>query len=293
MSIVYGSVLPAYVDINDIDLMFFYQKDNFSDISESLILSPNQYIKSISSPDVFGEDNGGIYKLVIPASFYIQRGLGLYTFQVRPKKHRLTIRDCSFLENTDEKGIILDLNEMTAETKSLFQTNNKSSGSVIYFIDNNLSTRVIPNQHRIITTHYRVEPISTSLNNSQNRNGIRYRLNEASNLVFLVLTPVNTSLNTNDLFIGTPTQNIILTNTSFEPITIQIQVNDFDDKDIYYGIYGNQTFNYNTGIRTFYDLNGNIIVQKDEYTTKDDFLNDLKKISKVREVIDYNETLDG
>lgn len=291
MSVIYGSVLPAYVDINDIDLYFFYQEDNFSDITEKLKLDPIQYIRQIDSPDFIGEDMGGIYKLVIPSSFYIQRGVGLYTFQIRPKKHRFVIRDCSFLENTDERGLIFDLNEMPVNTRAYFQTNNKSVGGVFHYIDNTLPSKVIPNMQRIITSHYKVEPISTSLNNSQNRNGIRYRLNDNSNLVFVSVSPINTSTNTINLFIGEPTQNVIFSSTSFTPLTIEIQLNSFDERDIYNGIYGNQTFNYKTGIRTYYDDNGNIVAQKDEYTLKDSFNNDLKKISKLRTEIDYNETL--
>ncbi|MCA9748858.1 MAG: hypothetical protein KC414_07110, partial [Romboutsia sp.] len=226
---------------------------------------------------------------------YANRGLGYYYFYLRPKKLRVIIRDCAYLEDVNIKGLIFDLNEMDSYTRNLFQKDNNLIGYLIQYI-NQTSTgdRLSPNLFRIITSNYRAEPVSTSVNNNQNQNGIRYRLNSDSSLVFVTVSPSTQSgiSNSEVLFIGNPTQEVIISNTNFNPKLIPIQITDVDEKSLYYGIFGDQTFNYENGIRTWFDENGNIFKQKDEFTIKDEFGEPLKKISKIRDEIDFNEELE-
>lgn len=293
MSVNYGSVIPANVDINDIEIQFTFQKSYADSPTEFINVNALQFITQTILPDNISENNGGLYQFTIPSQFYASRGLGIYNFYIRPKRMRLVIRDCSFLEDNSEKGIILDLNQMDSYARSIFQVNNKAIGLMITYLDNTVNGRLVPNIYRLITSNYRVEPISTSINNTNNQNGIRYRINDNSNLVFLSVSPQTTGLNNqiDNLFIGVPTQNIIVYGTYFDPVMLNVEVTDVDDKLLYDGIFGNQTFNYTNGIRTYYDDDGNIILQKDEFTEKDEFNNPLRKISKVRDVLDFNETL--
>lgn len=293
MSVNYGSVIPANVDINDIEIQFTFQKSYADSPTEFINVNALQFITQTILPDNISENNGGLYQFTIPSQFYASRGLGIYNFYIRPKRMRLVIRDCSFLEDNSEKGIILDLNQMDSYARSIFQVNNKAIGLMITYLDNTVNGRLVPNIYRLITSNYRVEPISTSINNTNNQNGIRYRINDNSNLVFLSVSPQTTGLNNqiDNLFIGVPTQNIIVYGTYFDPVMLNVEVTDVDDKLLYDGIFGNQSFNYTNGIRTYYDDDGNIILQKDEFTEKDAFNNPLRKISKVRDVLDFNETL--
>jgi len=232
--------------------------------------------------------------LVIPSSFYANRGLGYYYFYLRPKKIRVVIRDCAYLEDVNIKGIVFDLNDMDAFSRSIFQTDNNLVGYVVQYI-NQASTgdRLTPNLFRIVTSNYRAEPVSTSMNNNQSQNGIRYRLNPDSSLVFVTVSPSTQSgiSDSETLFIGTPAQEVIISNTNFTPKLIPIEITDVDEKSLYYGIFGDQTFNYENGIRTWFDENGNVFKQKDEFTIKDEFGNPLKKVSKARSEIDFNEEL--
>ena len=293
MSINYGSVIPANVSVDDIEIQFSFQKSYADAPSEFVTLNSLQFITQTVNPDIIAENNGGLYQFTVPSQFYTARGLGIYNFHIRPRRMRLIIRDCSFLEDNSEKGIILDLNQMDGYAKSFFQVNNRAIGLMITYLDTSVTGRLIPNVYRLITSNYRVEPIATSINNTNNQNGIRYRINDNSNLVFLSVSPQTTGLNNqiDNLFIGVPTQTIIVYGTFFDPLLLNVEVSNVDEKLLYDGLFGNQTFNYTNGIRTYYDEDGNIILQKDEFTEKDNFNNPLKKISKIRDVIDFNETL--
>lgn len=290
----YGNTIPANISLDDIELQFTYQSNLNTEPEAITLLTASDFIKKTYDPNNVNENNGGVYRLNIPASFYANRGLGYYYFYLRPKKIRTIIKDCAYLEDVNIKGLIFDLNEMDSYTKSLFQKDNNLIGYVMQYI-NQASTgdRLTPNLFRIITSNYRAEPISSSLNNNQNQNSIRYRLNSNSSLVFMTVSPTsqNGISNNEVLFIGNPTQEVIISNTNFNPKLIPIQITDVDEKSLYYGIFGDQTFNYENGIRTWFDEEGNIFHQKDEYTIKDELNNPLKKISKRRAEIDFNEEL--
>lgn len=291
----YGSIVPANIDINDIDLQFSYQTDLNTSPSNILTLTPTDFIKKTISPDNANENNAGLYTLEIPPSFYAQRGLGFYHFYLRPRKMRMTIADCAYLEDTDLKGIVIDLNQISSYARSKLSKNNEVIGYIVQYLEQNQAQeKLIPNLFRVVTSSYRVEPISTSLNNSQSQAGVRYRLNQNSTLVFLSLSPSsNVGINDNELsFIGNPTQQIILQNSYFSPKLIQLEITDVDEKTLYYGLFGNQSVNYENGIRTYFDDDGEIFLQKDEYTIKDDQGNPLKKISQIRDNINFNESLE-
>ena len=57
-------------------------------------------------------------------------------------------------------------------------------------------------------------------------------------------------------------------------------------------MFGDQTLNHENGIRTYFDDEGEIFLQKDEFTIKDESGNPLKKVSKIRDNINFNESLD-
>lgn len=291
----YGSIIPANVDINDIDLQFFYQSDLNTSPSNIITLNAVDFIKKTISPDNANENNAGVYQLEIPPSFYADRGLGFYHFYLRPRKIRMTIADCAYLEDTDLKGIVVDLNQISSYARSKLSRDNNVIGYTVQYLEQGQAQeKLIPNLFRIVSSSYRVEPISTSLNNTQSQAGVRYRLNPNSTLIFLSLSPSsNIGINDNEIsFIGNPTQEIIMQNSYFSPKLIQLQITDVDEKSLYYGLFGDQSVNFENGIRTYFDENGEIFLQKDEYTIKDDQGNPLKKISKIRDDVNFNESLE-
>ena len=90
-------------------------------------------------------------------------------------------------------------------------------------------------------------------------------------------------------FIGEPAQKIILTNTYFNPTTIEIDMVEHDHSTIALALYGNQSKAVSQGIYTIYDNNNNIYKQFNLFEIKDDFNETLYEVREERDGID--ETL--
>jgi uncharacterized membrane protein len=85
---------------------------------------------------------------------------------------------------------------------------------------------------------------------------IRYRyVDGASNLIFLTLTPSSSPTNRPNAtpFIGQPGQSIVISNTFFNPTTIEIDMVEYDVSSLAIALYGNQTKSIEDGVYTIYD----------------------------------------
>jgi hypothetical protein len=71
--------------------------------------------------------------------------------------------------------------------------------------------------------------------------------------------------------IGQPNQEIIITNTFFNPITLDIEVAEHDFSTLAIALYGNQTKSIEDGIYTYYDSQNNIYKQYNLYEIRDQF----------------------
>ena len=83
--------------------------------------------------------------------------------------------------------------------------------------------------------------------------------------------------------------NIILTNTFFNPTTIEVEMVEHDSSTLANALYGNQTKAVAQGIYTIYDTNNNIYKQYNLYEIKDQFNDTLYEVREERTNID--ETL--
>jgi hypothetical protein len=72
-------------------------------------------------------------------------------------------------------------------------------------------------------------------------------------------------------FIGQPNQNIIITNTYFNPMTVEVQIANYDIDTLAIALYGNQTKSIDDGIYTLYDSSGNIYKQYNLFEVRDNF----------------------
>jgi hypothetical protein len=72
-------------------------------------------------------------------------------------------------------------------------------------------------------------------------------------------------------FIGQPGQNIIISNTFFNPVTIEIEMVEYDVSTLAIALYGNQTKSIDDGIYTIYDSDNNIFRQYNLYEIRDQF----------------------
>jgi hypothetical protein len=183
---------------------------------------------------------------------------------------------------------VIDLNNVPTEDKSKFTP----QGLVGYRIEylNNDSTKV-PNFYRIVTSCFYCEPQVSNLSNTTDK-AIRYRyVDQSSNFVFLTLTPTSSPSSRPNVvpFIGQPGQKIVLTNTFFNPTTIEVEMVEHDSSTLANALYGNQSKAITPGIYTIYDKDNNIYKQYNLYEIKDEFTNTLYEVREERANID--ETL--
>jgi hypothetical protein len=212
---------------------------------------------------------GGMYNLRLPYNEFNSKGI--YNLIIRPLEIRTTITDCGVLSSLPNvKGLVFDINNVPTESRNKFVNN----GLVGYRIEylNEDGTK-IPNFYRLVTSSFFCEPITQNLTNS-NQKAIRYRyINGGSNLLFCTLTPTSAPSNkpTALPFIGQPAQSVVITNTHFNPVHIEIEMVDYDIDSLGIALYGNQTKSLSDGIYTIYDSSNNIYKQYNLYETRDQF----------------------
>jgi len=276
----YGVVRPADVSIEDIQIFYTYSRNRNSTPQPLIELSATETLSNFNSPNI---TNGnftlfpGLYNLSLPENNFSQKGF--YNVVIKPREITLDITDCGVLSSSPNvKGIVLDTNNLPSN----LSTANSLIGYRIEYFNNSTGDK-IRNLFRIITSSNRVEPVNQNLSNTSQK-GIRYRYKDNGNLLFCTLTPTS-SANTlpNKLpFIGEPGQTVVLTNTFFNPVFLEIEMTEYDLDTLSYGIYGNQTKSINDGIYTIYDNNNNIYKQYNLYEIQDNFGNPLYEIREQR-----------
>lgn len=288
---IYGTTRPADMSPEDVEIILHYTPsrdvtENFElkKLNASSILTPYFHNANTGgNSDV--EILGGLYNLQLPADEFNE--LGIYTLYIRPAEIRTTITDCGVLSSLPNvKGVIIDLNNVSVEYRNNF-INQGLVGFRIEYL--NQDGTKIPNFYRIITSSFFCEPVVTNLVNSSQKS-IRYRyVDSGSDLLFCTLSPTSAPTNKPSAtpFIGNPNQNIIITNTFFNPITVEVQVANFDVDTLGIALYGNQTKSIEDGIYTIYDTQNNIYRQYNLFEVRDDFNNLLFEVRQ-----DRNDNID-
>ena len=242
--------------------------------------------------DTGGNNNveilGGLYNLKLPATEFSK--LGIYTLMVRPAEIRTTITDCGVLSALPNvKGIIIDINSVPSQYRNKF-VNQGLVGFRIEYL--NSDGTKIPNFYRIVTSSFYCEPVVTEQVNTSQK-AIRYRyVDNPTDLIFCTVSPSSSPSNKPNAipFIGQPNQNIIITNTFFNPITIDIQMAEYDIDTLAIALYGNQTKSIEDGIYTLYDSAGNIYKQYNLFEIRDTFNELLYEVRQDRNNnIDYSK----
>lgn len=271
----YGTIRPADVSPEDIEIIMNYTQsrdvtDNFilKKLDASTILRPyfnNSATGGVPNVEVLG----GLYNLTLPSEEFTQ--LGFYTLYLRPAQIRTKITDCGVLSALPNvKGIVVDLANVPAQYINKFVPQGLVGFRIEYL---NPDGSKITNFFRVITSCFFCEPVVVNQTNTTQK-AIRYRyVDGISNLLFLTLTPSSSPTNKPNAtpFIGQPNQDIIITNTFFNPITIDIQMVEHDIQTLAIALYGNQTKSIDDGIYTIYDANNNIFRQYNLYEIRDQF----------------------
>jgi len=271
----YGTIRPSDVSPEDVEIILNYTPsrdatDNFvlTKLDAKTILRP--YFNNGSTggnPNI--EILGGLYNLTLPATQFNK--LGIYTLYLRPAQIRTKINDCGVLSALPNvKGIIVNMSDVPSQSLNKFIAQGLVGFRVEYLNDDGTK---IPNFFRVITSNFFCEPVTQNLTNTSQK-AIRYRyVDGVTNLMFCTLSPSTAPTNKPNAtpFIGQPTQNIIITNTFFNPITLDIEIAEHDFSTIALALYGNQTKSFGDGIYTIYDTQNNIYKQYNLYEIRDDF----------------------
>jgi hypothetical protein len=271
----YGIVRPADVSPEDVEIILHY--------TPSRDLTNNFVLKKLNASDILtpyfhntntgGNNNieilGGLYNLKLPTSEFNQ--IGIYTLYIRPAEIRTTINDCGVLSSLPNvKGIVINLNQVPVQYRNKF-TNQGLVGFRVEYL--NPDGTKVPNFFRVITSSFFCEPIITDLANT-NQKALRYRyIDSGSDLLFCTLSPTASPTNKPNAtpYIGQPNQNIIITNTFFNPISLDIQIAEHDLDTLAIALYGNQTKSMADGIYTLYDTAGNIYRQYNLFEVRNNF----------------------
>ena len=271
----YGTVRPADVSPEDVEIILNYtpsrdETDNFelTKLKSDAVLRPYFHNDGTGgTPNL--EILGGLYNLKLPAEQFNR--IGIYTLMIRPAEIRTSILDCGILSALPNvRGLVFDLNQVPSEYRNKF-VNQGLVGFRIEYL--NSDGTKIPNFYRIITSSFFCEPVIENLTNTSQK-AIRYRYTENNtNLIFCTLTPSSAPTNKpNSIpYIGQPTQNIIITNTFFNPITLDVEIAEHDFSTLAIALFGNQTKSMDDGIYTMYDIDNNIYRQYNLYEIRDQF----------------------
>jgi len=271
----YGTVRSADCSPEDIEIILNFTPSR--DETDNFILTKLDSLSVIkpyfNNNNTGGNPNieilGGLYNLRLPADQFNR--IGIYTLFIRPVQIRTTILDCGVLSSLPNvRGLVIDLNSVPAQYRNKF-VNQGLTGFRIEYL--NSDGTKIPNFFRIITSSFFCEPVVQNLTNTSQK-AIRYRYTDNNtNLIFCTLTPSSAPTNKPNAipYIGQPNQNVIITNTFFNPITLDIEIAEHDFSTIAIALYGNQTKSMDDGIYTLYDTSNNIYRQYNLYEIRDGF----------------------
>jgi hypothetical protein len=294
----YGIVRPADVSPADVEILYHYVSGRTANITPTLtkldstaILTPvfhNENTGGVANKEILG----GLYNLKLQAGQFSE--LGIYTLHLRPKQIRTNIMDCGVLASLPSvRGLVIDIGNVPVDDQGKFTP----QGLVGYRIEyiNKGSNQKVPNFYRLVTSSFYCVPTTANLSNSTDK-AIRYQYTDTqSNFIFLTLTPSSSPSSRPNVvpFIGEPGQTIILTNTFFNPTTVEIEMVEHDASTLAHALYGDQTKAIAPGIYTIYDKDKNIYKQYNLFEIKDEFNETLYEVREERTSVDETLNLDN
>lgn len=282
-----GIIRPSTVEPKDVQIFY-----NFVPNRET---EPPQQMNELDATNLLTHNTmngliGGIYNLQLPSETFNE--LGIYNIYIRPRQIRTTITDCSTLAQLpEEKGLILDTTNPEFENDLEKLTNNGLVGFRIEYIED---SSLRNNYFTVVTSANRVEPVSQNIGNTA-QNAQTYRIAHDGNLLFLTVSPSTSSkVRPNQKpFIGSVGQEIILSNTYFDPIMLEVELTKYDINTVALGIFGEVTKSIEDGVVTYYDENRNIYEQDILYEIKDEFDNTLYEVKQNNQNIDTDKSWDN
>lgn len=293
---IYGQVIPALVTSKDIDIWYCYHETrNSEDTSDAkfhkldsdiLMKSYHGTVDGLSSSIM-----EGMYNLKLPSSIFGRKGF--YTVYIRPKEVETYIADVGVLVvYPDIRGIVIDTTTIEDSTiRELFRSNQSLCGWTIRLLDNSNEKR---ENLLIITSNNKVETVIQNMSGS-NQKAVRYRYNDNSNLVFLTLTPsIAPSFKSSAMpFIGNVNQKIVLSNTKFSPVCLDLEMSDHSIDTISTMLEGSQLRDWDKGLVTTFNEDNEIYHQAESTSLKNKYTGEPVYEAKVNKTgsIDYTQDI--
>ena len=297
----YGLNIPVYINNVDIpnlvDISYCYHETrSFDSLSMSDFIHLDSGILTVSEREVGANDVDGyvegMYNLQLPLSEFNKKGF--YTVYIKPREIEAVIADVGNLTAfPNVRGLVLDTEQIKNESiKTRARTNNNLIGYRIIYLNESGERQ---DYYRIITSNNKCEPVVQAPNSSSDKS-YTYRYEDTSNLTFVTVSPSSapTFKDNATPYIGKPTQRILLVNTLFEPIQLDITMTTHDADTISYMLENSQLRDLDNGLVTTFNDNNEIYSQSEHYTLKDQYSG--KPIYEVKRNklnnIDYSQTID-
>lgn len=293
---VYGIKKPALINPStDVDIWYHYRPTRSSeDISFSSFkwIDPSAVLTNANAE--IGNNGAtailpGMYNLSLPVNIFGRKGF--YTIYIKPKEYNMRMVDVGTLAAyPDIKGIILNSIDVAATGLPV------GEGELVgYRIEYMTEDGERESNYRIVTSNNFCEPIAQNLTTA-NTESDGYRFTVNGTLQFLTVTPSTApAYKANSTpYIGEANKRLIVTNTKFDPVMIEVEMTEHDFDTLSYNLEGNQIRSLDRGLLTTYNENGEIYKQHEFYTVKDNYTNnDMFEVKKERDTIDYSPDYDN
>ena len=296
----YGTTIPINIDNSDIPSMVdisycYHDKRSFDSLSNAKFTKLNSAILRQARRNNSGEDFDdiveGMYNLQLPLSEFNKKGF--YTVYIKPKEVEAVIADVGALTAFPSvRGLVIDSSGIDGSIREKALSNNGLVGYRIIYISDSGARQ---DYYRIITSNNRCEPVVQAPNSSSDKS-YTYRYDDASPLIFVTVSPSSapTFKENATPFIGKPTQKILLVNTYFEPIMLDIEMTTHDADTISYMLENSQLRDLDNGLVTTYNDKNEIYNQSEHFTLKDQYTG--KPVFEVKQNrnnnVDFSQTID-
>lgn len=297
----YGTIIPINIADNDIedlvDISYCYHENrSYDSLSDATFKHLDSSILTRAKREMEDDDIDeyveGMYNLQLPLSEFNKKGF--YSVYIKPKEIQATITDVGTLTAfPNVRGLILDTTQIKNDTiATKAKSNNELVGYRIIYMD---ETNTRQDYYRVITSNNRCEPVVQAANSSSDKS-YTYRYEDSSSLIFVTVSPSSapTFKDNATPYIGKPTQTILLVNTFFEPIMLDIELTTHDADTISYMLENSQLRDLDNGLVTTFNDNNEIYHQAEHFTLKDQYTG-----SPVYEVkqnktdsVDFSQTID-
>ena len=296
----YGTVLPIYMGNNDIpnlvDISYCYHETrSYDSITNARFKHLDSSILTLAKREMENNDVDeyveGMYNLQLPLSEFNKKGF--YTVYIKPREIETVIADVgSLTAYPNVRGVVIDTTQIqNPSIRTKARQNNELVGYRVIFLDENGNRQ---DYYRIITSNNQCEPVVQSPNSSSDKS-YTYRYSDTSSLIFVTLSPSSAPTFKNNAlpYIGKPTQKILLVNTFFEPIQLDIELTTHDADTISYMLENSQLRDLDNGLVTTFNDENEIYHQAEHFTLKDQYTG--KPVYEVKEnkknSIDFSQTI--